>query len=172
MVTSIKSMQIRSVYQDELSKQLPTHGATGLEMKKSAIVMTHNCHLLRLKRKGKEIRKAFVDAIPGMSESTSIAINVAAKRGYIKSIDGRSDSLLIVHISRSTICLQSGAGVSQQSRWLIIYQNDTLTTTSCVHLSLHLYMTNCNLNPLQNIQKIYQASWYLVLQKLENTTNP
>ena len=42
----------------------------------------------RAKRKGKEIRSAFISAIDGLDELLS-AIKKASERGFIKSIDGR-----------------------------------------------------------------------------------
>ena len=75
----------------------------------------------KAKKRGKEIRAAFVDAIPGMSELLD-NINIAAKRGYIISIDGRRIQLDSPHKSLNFL-LQSGAGVVAK-RWLVLNQNN------------------------------------------------
>ena len=79
----------------------------------------------KAKKKGKEIREAFVEAIPGMSNLLE-AIDVAAKRGFVRSIDGRKIVLDSPHKSLNYL-LQSGAGVIAK-RWLLI-NNDTITKT-------------------------------------------
>ena len=71
------------------------------------------------KKKGKEIRQAFVDAIPGMSDLLD-SISTAAERGYIKSIDGRKIKLDSKHKALNYL-LQSGAGVIAK-RWMVINQ--------------------------------------------------
>jgi len=74
----------------------------------------------KAKKQGKEIRAAFVNAIPGMSELLD-DINIASKRGYMKSIDGRRIQLDSPHKSLNYL-LQSGAGVVAK-RWMIINQS-------------------------------------------------
>jgi hypothetical protein len=71
----------------------------------------------KAKKKGKEIRKAFVDAIPGMSDLLQ-AIDVAAKRGSVRSIDGRVITLDSPHKALNFL-LQSSAGVISR-RWIAI----------------------------------------------------
>ena len=71
----------------------------------------------KAKKKGKEIRKAFVEAIPGMSELLA-AIDVAAKRGSVRSIDGRVITLDSPHKALNFL-LQSSAGVISR-RWIAI----------------------------------------------------
>tara|TARA_E500000305_G_scaffold106293_1_gene104718 strand:+ start:2979 stop:3629 length:651 start_codon:yes stop_codon:yes gene_type:complete len=72
---------------------------------------------VKAKKKGKEIRKAFVDAIPGMSDLLQ-AIDVAAKRGSVRSIDGRVITLDSPHKALNFL-LQSSAGVISR-RWIAI----------------------------------------------------
>ena len=79
----------------------------------------------KAKKKGKEIRKAFVDAIPGMSDLLQ-AIDVAAKRGWVKSIDGRVITLDSPHKALNFL-LQSSAGVISR-RWIAI-THDTIEQT-------------------------------------------
>ena len=82
----------------------------------------------KAKKKGKEIRKAFVDAIPGMSDLLQ-AIDVAAKRGSVRSIDGRVITLDSPHKALNYL-LQSGAGVIAK-RWLVINDETIHQTKLC-----------------------------------------
>ena len=72
------------------------------------------------KKKGKEIREAFVSAIDGLAELLE-AIKEKSKEGYIKSIDGRHIKVDSPHKSLNYL-LQSGAGVIAK-RWLTINHN-------------------------------------------------
>jgi len=79
----------------------------------------------KAKKKGAEIREAFVAAIPGMAELLE-AIDIASKRGWVKSIDGRKINLDSPHKALNYL-LQSGAGVVAK-RWLVI-NDDTIHQT-------------------------------------------
>ena len=74
----------------------------------------------KAKRKGKEIRSAFISAIDGLDELLS-AIKKASERGFIKSIDGRKIQVDSPHKALN-YCLQSGAGVVAK-RWMVINQD-------------------------------------------------
>jgi len=69
------------------------------------------------KKKGAEIRAAYVAAIPGLDRLLA-AIREASNRKYINSIDGRS---ILVDSSHKALnyLLQSGAGVIAK-RWMVI----------------------------------------------------
>ena len=69
------------------------------------------------KKKGKEIREAFVKAIPGMPELLE-KIEEAAKREYMVAIDGRKITLDSPHKALNYL-LQSSAGVISR-RWLLM----------------------------------------------------
>ncbi len=71
------------------------------------------------KRKGKEIRSAYVSAVDGLGDLIA-AVNKAADRGFIKSIDGRKIALDSPHKALNYL-LQSGAGVVAK-RWMLINQ--------------------------------------------------
>lgn len=71
------------------------------------------------KRKGKEIRSAYVSAIDGLSDLLT-AVAKAAERGFVKSIDGRKIALDSPHKALNYL-LQSGAGVIAK-RWMVINQ--------------------------------------------------
>ncbi len=72
------------------------------------------------KRKGKEIRAAYVEAVDGLG-SLLEAIKKAGERGYIKSIDGRKIKVDSSHKSLNYL-LQSGAGVIAK-RWMVLNQD-------------------------------------------------
>ena len=74
-------------------------------------------------RKGKEIRKAFVDAIPGLSDLLK-GVKRAAERGYVRALDGRHLSVDKGHIALNYL-LQGSAGVLAK-KWLVL-ANEYLT---------------------------------------------
>ena len=80
------------------------------------------------KKKGKEIRAAFVKAIPGMPQLLA-DISAAAKRGYVKAIDGRKIILESPHKALNYL-LQSSAGVISR-RWMLINQETIKETNLC-----------------------------------------
>ena len=82
----------------------------------------------KAKKRGKEIRAAFVAAIPGMSQLLD-SIDIAAKRGWVKSIDGRKIILDSPHKALNYL-LQSGAGTIAK-RWLLINQQTIESTKLC-----------------------------------------
>ena len=71
----------------------------------------------KAKAKGKEIRKAYMDAIPGL-EALVKATKKAADRGFVRSIDGRHINVDSPHKSLNML-LQSGAGVVAK-RWMVL----------------------------------------------------
>ena len=71
------------------------------------------------KKKGKEIREAFVSAIDGLAELLE-AIKKKSQEGYIRSIDGRHIKVDSPHKALNYL-LQSGAGVVAK-RWMTINQ--------------------------------------------------
>ncbi len=80
------------------------------------------------KKKGKEIRAAFVKAIPGMPQLLA-DIAAAAQRGYVKAIDGRKIILESPHKALNYV-LQSSAGVISR-RWMLINQETIQETNLC-----------------------------------------
>ena len=82
----------------------------------------------KAKKKGAEIREAFVAAIPGMADLLS-AIDAASKRGWVSSIDGRKIILDSPHKCLNFL-LQSGAGVIAK-RWLVINDEIIHQTKLC-----------------------------------------
>ena len=75
----------------------------------------------RAKSKGKEIRDAYVEAIPGL-DSLLAAVKVAGDRGFIKAIDSRRIPLDSPHKSLNFL-LQGSAGVLAK-RWLLLNQQN------------------------------------------------
>jgi len=69
------------------------------------------------KKKGKEIRKAYVDAIPGLKELLE-AVHKASKRGYVLGIDKRK--ILVDSTHKSLNYLLQGSAAIIAKRWLLI----------------------------------------------------
>ena len=69
------------------------------------------------KRKGKEIRKAFVDAIPGLSDLLQ-AVKRAAERGYVRGLDGRNISVDKGHVALNYLLQGSAAIIAK--RWMVL----------------------------------------------------
>ena len=72
------------------------------------------------KRKGKEIRSAYVEAVEGLSDLLE-AIKTASEKGSIRSLDGRQIAVDSSHKALNYL-LQSGAGVVAK-RWMVINQD-------------------------------------------------
>ena len=68
-------------------------------------------------RKGKEIRKAYVDAIEGLSDLLK-AVKRAAERGYIRTLDGRNLSVDKGHIALNYLLQGSAAVIAK--RWMVL----------------------------------------------------
>ena len=77
-------------------------------------------------RKGKEIRKAYVDAIEGLSDLLT-AVKRASERGYVRGIDGRNISVDKGH--KSLNYLIQGSAATLAKRW-IIHTHEKLPKTS------------------------------------------
>ena len=67
-------------------------------------------------RKGKEIRKAYVDAIEGLSDLLK-AVKRAAERGYVRALDGRHLSVDKGHVALNYLLQGSAAVIAK--RWMI-----------------------------------------------------
>lgn len=72
------------------------------------------------RKRGKEIRKAYIDAIDGLGALLK-DIAIAAKRGYMKLIDGRKITLDSEHKALNYL-LQGSAGVVAK-RWMVDVHN-------------------------------------------------
>ena len=82
----------------------------------------------KAKRKGKEIREAFVSAIDGLAELLE-AIKTASQKGFVRSLDGRKIMVDSPHKALNYL-LQSGAGVIAK-RWMVINQDTIKQTSLC-----------------------------------------
>jgi len=71
----------------------------------------------KAKAKGREIKEAFIEAIPGLSDLLS-AVKSAADRGFVKGIDGRKILVDSPHKALNYL-LQGSAGVIAK-RWMVI----------------------------------------------------
>ena len=77
----------------------------------------------RAKKKGKEIRSAFISAIDGLDELPTSAIKEASTRGFVRSIDQRKILVDSPHKALNYL-LQSGAGTVAK-KWMLI-NNETI----------------------------------------------
>jgi DNA polymerase I-like protein with 3'-5' exonuclease and polymerase domains len=68
------------------------------------------------KRKGKEIRKAYVDAIPGLKDLLS-GVKKASERGYVRGLDGRHIGVDSGHKALNYLLQGSAAIIAK--RWLL-----------------------------------------------------
>ena len=68
-------------------------------------------------RKGKEIRKAYVDAIEGLSDLLK-AVKLAAERGYVRGLDGRHIGVDQRH--KSLNYRIQGASATIAKRWMVL----------------------------------------------------
>ena len=75
----------------------------------------------KAKKKGTEIRKAFVDAIDGLAELLE-AVKQSSQKGFVRSIDGRPIKVDSQHKALNYL-LQSGAGVIAK-RWMVLANED------------------------------------------------
>ena len=80
------------------------------------------------KRKGKEIRSAYVEAIDGLGDLLE-AIKKAAEKGFIRSLDGRKIAVDSPHKALN-FCLQSGAATIAK-RWMVINQDTIKQAQIC-----------------------------------------
>jgi DNA polymerase I-like protein with 3'-5' exonuclease and polymerase domains len=80
------------------------------------------------KRKGKEIRQAYIEAIDGLDDLLQ-AVKKAAERGFVKSLDGRKIAVDSPHKALNYL-LQSGAGVVAK-RWMLINDQTIKETNLC-----------------------------------------
>ena len=71
----------------------------------------------RAKSKGKEIRAAYVDAIPGLSDLLG-AIRSAGKRGFVRAIDERKIKLSSPHCALNY--LLQGSSATLAKKWLLL----------------------------------------------------
>ena len=83
------------------------------------------------KKKGAEIREAFVSAIDGLAELLK-AIKRSSQKGFVKSIDGRPIKVESQHKALNYL-LQSGAGVIAK-RWMVL-THESLKDTDCHQLA-------------------------------------
>ena len=72
----------------------------------------------KARKKGKEIRQAYLDAIEGLSKLVAAVKQKVQDKGYVNSIDGRSIAVDGPHKGLNYL-LQSGAGVVAK-RWMVI----------------------------------------------------
>ena len=70
----------------------------------------------KARKKGKEIRKAYVDAIPGLKELLS-GVKKASERGYVRGLDGRHIGVDKGHKALNYLLQGSAAVIAK--RWML-----------------------------------------------------
>ena len=82
----------------------------------------------KAKKKGKEIREAYINAIDGLDKLLE-AIKKASERGYIKAIDGRKIMVDSPHKALN-YCLQGNSAILAK-RWMVINQQNIKELNLC-----------------------------------------
>ena len=82
----------------------------------------------KAKKKGKEIRAAYIDAIDGLDKLLA-SIKTASERGYIKAIDGRKIMVDSPHKALN-YCLQGNSAILAK-RWMLINQQNIKELNLC-----------------------------------------
>lgn len=82
----------------------------------------------RAESKGKEIRKAFIEAIPGLADLLA-AVKAAADRGYVKTIDSRRLNVNSSH--KALNYLLQGSSACLAKRWLLMAHDAVRTMPLC-----------------------------------------
>ena len=77
-------------------------------------------------KKGKEIRKAYVEAIPGLAELLE-GVHKASERGYVRGLDDRH--ILVDKGHKSLNYLLQGSSAILAKRWMVL-ANETLPKTA------------------------------------------
>ena len=80
----------------------------------------------KAKRKGREIRKAYVDAIPGLKELLE-GVHKASEKGYVLGIDKRR--ILVDSKHKSLNYLLQGSAAILAKRWMVL-ANENLPKTA------------------------------------------
>ena len=107
----------------------------------------------RAKSKGKEIRAAYVEAIPGL-DSLLAAVKAAGDRGFVKAIDGRRVPLDSPH--KALNFLLQGSAAALAKRWLVLNQENINNLQLCcsqlafVHDELQFECSPEHVNQLSN----------------------
>ena len=108
----------------------------------------------RAKSKGKEIRAAYVEAIPGL-DSLLTAVKAAGDRGFVKVMDGRRVPLDSPHSPQLLTPRLSSTGETVAGLKSTNSKRNTIML-----LSTGVGMMNYSLSAILNMQKIYQHPWY------------
>ena len=71
----------------------------------------------KARRKGKEVRKAYIEAIPGLKELLE-GVHKASERGYVRGLDGRH--ILVDSRHKSLNYLLQGSAAIIAKRWMVL----------------------------------------------------
>jgi len=102
------------------------------------------------KKKGAELRKAYVDAIPGLKELLA-AVHKASERGYVRGLDGRR--ILVDSRHKSLNYLIQGSSAIIAKKWMVLAYERLPADThqlAFVHDELQYETKKENIDELKN----------------------
>jgi DNA polymerase I-like protein with 3'-5' exonuclease and polymerase domains len=105
-------------------------------------------------KKGKEIRKAYVEAIPGLKELLE-AVRKASKRGYVLGLDKRR--ILVDKEHKALNYLLQGSSAILAKRWMLLtyeYLPPTANQLAFVHDELQYECKECDKEHLQFLLEV------------------
>ena len=120
----------------------------------------------KAKKKGKEIRSAYVAAIDGLDQLLK-AVAVAGEKGFLKGIDGRRIMLDSKHKALNYLLQGSAAVIAK--RWMLINQQNIRTLGIEAH-QLGFVHDEIQFETYPPNVKTYQHPWYSAQLNLENIT--
>ena len=81
----------------------------------------------KARRKGKEVRKAYIEAIPGLKELLE-AVHKASERGYVRGLDNRR--ILVDSRHKSLNYLIQGSSAIIAKRWMVLAYEHLIESAS------------------------------------------
>ncbi|BCV02519.1 MAG: hypothetical protein CM15mV54_140 [Caudoviricetes sp.] len=119
-----------------------------------------------LARKGADIRKAYIAAIPGLADLL-LACEKASKRGYANAIDGRRISVDKGHKFLNYLLQGSAATIAK--RWMVRAHEHITDMSLCCHQLAFIHdelQFECDPKHVEDLKSVLE----LQLLKLENIT--
>jgi DNA polymerase I-like protein with 3'-5' exonuclease and polymerase domains len=108
----------------------------------------------KAKKKGAEIRKAYIDAIPGLKELLE-AVHKASTRGYVRGLDNRR--ILVDSRHKSLNYLLQGSAAIIAKRWMVLAHERLPTNThqlAFIHDELQYECPQVESNEVAEILKL------------------
>ena len=109
----------------------------------------------KARRKGKEVRKAYIEAIPGLKELLE-AVHKASERGYVRGLDNRR--ILVDSRHKSLNYLLQGSAAIIAKRWMVLAHKrlpESVHQLAFVHDELQY---ECSQSHIEDLKFILEAS--------------